>query len=394
MKNRKIALLLALCLLLGCLAGCTSTEVRSYTADSTDSSTNKYAAAVDAYKSGKQVLAVSGSPVYWNEYAYWLCASVSSYESYFGTITDWSAVYDEETGQTVAEAITEAALSSIKQYHVIEAKAEENGVEFGADGEAYVAQSKADAISQIAGDDGTEADLEEYLADYYVDMDLFEYQSKVQYLYTQLLTKLFGENGSAMSDADVQAYADENGYMTAKHILFKTTDDSGADLSDEEKAAKKAEAEAAVTQLRAVSDTAERETLFDTLMNEKSEDTGLATYPNGYCFASGQMYEAFETACAALGEYEVSDVVETDAGYHVILRLPTTPDDVVSVDSDGASQTLRYTAAAESYSSLLTGWIDEAEVTWEPAFETIDYATVFTPRESFWEKLDVFGWFN
>lgn len=393
MKNRKIALLLALCLLFGCLAGCSSTEIRSYTEDNADSSTNKFAAAVDAYKSDKQVMTISGTPVYWNEYAYWLCTMVTHYENYFGTITDWNATYDETTGQTVAEAITEVTLDGLKQYHVIEAKAAENGIELGEEGEAYLENIMTQSIQQTIGEDGTEQELEAYLAGYYVDLDLFEYQNKIQYFYTALMEQLFGEDGSALSDDDLNAFISDNGYMTAKHILFKITDDSGTELSDEEKAAKKQQAEAAAAQLKAESDQTKRVELFDSIMNEKSEDPGLASYPDGYCFGSGQMYEVFENACAALGEYEVSDVVESTAGYHVILRLPTTPDDLV-VNNSGTAQTLRYAAAASSYDALLNGWMDEAEVVWEPEFETIDYATVFTPKESFWKKLDVFGWFD
>lgn len=394
MKNRKIALLLALCLLLGCLAGCSSTEVRSYTEDDTDASTNKFAAAVKAYKPGKQVMTISGTPVYWNEYAYWLCSMVSGCENYLGEITDWNAVYDETSGQTVAEAIQEATLNNIKQYHVIEAKAAENGIELDEACKAYMEDVKTKSIQQAAGEDGTEEDLEKYLAGYYVDMDLFEYQNKIQYFYSALMEKLYGEDGSALSDDDLNAFIADNGYMTAKHILFKTTDDSGAALSDEDKAAKKQQAEAVAAQLKAETDQTKRVELFDAIMNEKSEDPGLANYPNGYCFKPGQMLEQFEAGCEELEEYAVSGVVETTAGYHVILRLPTTPDDVVSLASDGTAQTLRYTAAVSSYDALLNGWCDEAEVVWEPAFETIDYAAVFTPKESFWQKLDVFGWFD
>lgn len=394
MKTRKIALLLALCLLLGCLAGCGSTEIRSSTEDKADASTNKFAAAVKAYKPNKQVMTVDGTPVYWNEYAYWLCTAATSYENYFGEITDWNAIYDEQTGQTVSGTVAEAAMGSIKQYHVIEAKAAENGVTLGEEGEAYLETVKTQSIQQVVGEDGTEQDLEDYLAGYYVDLDLFDYQNKIQYLYTALMNHLYGENGSALSEDDLNAFLAENEYVTVKHILFKTTDDSGEALSDEDKAAKKQEAEATAAQLKAETDQTKRVELFDTLMNENSEDPGLASYPNGYCFTSGQMLEAFETASKALEEYAVSDVVETTAGYHIILRLPTTPDDVVNVGSDGSTQTLRYAAAAANYDALLNGWMDEAEVVWEPAFETIDYAAVFTPKESFWQKLDVFGWFH
>ena len=69
-----------------------------------------------------------------------------------------------------------------------------------------------------------------------MDLDLFKYFTKTQYLYNGLASKLFGENGANISDEDVQEYAEANSYMTAKHILFKTKDDSGTALSDADKA--------------------------------------------------------------------------------------------------------------------------------------------------------------
>jgi len=99
MKTRITALLLALVMAVCCLTGCTSTRVRSYSEESSDASTDKYAAALDAYKSNKKVMTINGSPVYWNEYAYFLCAIMANMERYGMQITDWSDVYDESTGK-------------------------------------------------------------------------------------------------------------------------------------------------------------------------------------------------------------------------------------------------------------------------------------------------------
>ena len=226
-----------------------------------------------------------------------------------------------------------------------------------------------------------------------MDLDLFKYFTKTQYLYNSLASKLFGENGANISDEDVQEYADANSYMTAKHILFKTTDDSGAALSDADKAAKKQQAEQVAAQIKAVTDPEKRVELFDQLMEQYNEDTGESSYPHGYCFTSGTMVTEFEDACKALEPYEVSGVVEGRHGYHVILRMPIQGDDLV-MSSDGSQQTLQMLVAQDQLGSLLTGWVDEADISWEPKFRSIDYAAVFTPKQSFWKRLDVFDWFE
>ena len=318
---------------------------------------------------------------------------------------------------------------------------------FDAAGEQFVQDTVDQTIRNVVGDGGTEAELNEKLRSYYMDLDLFKYFTKTQYLYNGLASKFFGENGANISDEDVQEYVDANDYMTAKHILFKTTDDSGTALSDDEKAAKKQQAEQVAAQVKAVTDPEKRVELFDQLMEQYNEDTGERSYPHGYCFTSGTMVTEFEEACKALEllqqlrasddpialfdelmnensedtglaanpdgyttskgamvpefeqaalalkEGEISDVVESDYGYHIILRMPTQGDDLV-MSSDGSQQTLRMLVAQEQLGSLLTGWVDEADISWEPKCSSIDYAAVFTPKESFWKRLDVFDWFE
>ena len=393
MKTRITALLLALVMAVCCLTGCTSTRVRSYSEESSDASTDKYAAALNAYSSGKKVMTINGSTVYWNEYAYFLCAIMANMERYGMQITDWSAVYDESTGETYTDIMTKSVVNNIAWNHLIETKAAENGVTFDAAGEQYVQDTIDQTIQNVVGDGGTEAQLNEKLRSYHMDLDLFKYFTKVQYLYNALAEKLFGADGASITDEDVQEFAEANSYTTAKHILLKTIDDSGKAIADDEKAAKKQKADKIAAQLKAVTDPQQRAERFDELMAEYNEDTGESSYPHGYCFTSGTMVTEFEDACKALGTYEVSGVVESQHGYHVILRMPTQGDDLV-MSSDGSQQTLRMLVAQEQLSSLLTGWVDEADISWEAKFRSIDYAAVFTPKQSFWKRLDVFDWFE
>ena len=292
MKRRTVALLLSLVMAVCCLSGCTSTRVRSYTEESGNAATDKYAAAVSAYGSNKKVMTVNGSPVYWNEYAYFLCAILANMERYGMQVSDWSAVYDESSQSTYADLMTESIVNNIAWNHLIEVKAAENDVTFDAAGEQFVQDTVDQTIRNVVGDGGTETELNEKLRSYYMDLDLFKYFTKVQYLYNALAEKLFGADGASITDDDVQEFAETNSYTTAKHILLKTIDDSGKAIADDEKAAKKQKADKIAAQLKAVTDPEQRAARFDELMAEYNEDTGENSYPHGYCFTSGSMVTA------------------------------------------------------------------------------------------------------
>ena len=94
-----------------------------------------------------------------------------------------------------------------------------------------------------------------------------------------------------------------------------------------------------------MTDPDKRVELFDQLMEQYNEDTGESSYPHGYCFTSGTMVTEFEDACKALEPYEVSGVVESQHGYHVILRMPIQGDDLVM---SSAGWTRRTSAGSRS----------------------------------------------
>jgi peptidyl-prolyl cis-trans isomerase C len=119
--------------------------------------------------------------------------------------------------------------------------------------------------------------------------------------------------------SDIQKFYDENPsqfeepeMVRASHILLSTRDAvSGKELSDEQKAAKRKLAEDLLKRARAGED-------FARLAKENSEDPGSKDKGGEYKFPRGQMVKEFETAAFALNTNQVSDIVTTQFGYHII----------------------------------------------------------------------------
>jgi len=89
----------------------------------------------------------------------------------------------------------------------------------------------------------------------------------------------------------------------------------------------------------------ERATAASERLNEESDDnkrhaamkseigkapfvSGYSTTGNGIYFTHGQMGDAYESAAFGLETYGVSDVIEVEHGYYVIMRLPKIEEDV------------------------------------------------------------------
>jgi len=69
---------------------------------------------------------------------------------------------------------------------------------------------------------------------------------------------------------------------------------------------------------------------FSTLIMMYGEDPGMQSYPNGYTFIVGDMVEPFEAAVLDLEIGEISGIVRTDFGYHIIMRVEPDPDNVMT----------------------------------------------------------------
>ena len=199
----------------------------------------------------------------------------------------------------------------------------------------------------------------------------------------EIRLKHYEEGGDRVpTDADVMEYVETVRQLySVKHILLLTKDmTTGTALEESVVAEKKAQAEDLLAQLRASDDAA---ALFDQLMHAHSEDVGLESYPDGYLAVElGSMVAPFEEASLALEVGEISDIVESDYGYHIILRLP------LEVDPDDYR---------DAHITRLLGldqeqWLADYEVKTTQAYDDIGpasfYATLTTLRTAINDEME------
>lgn len=189
-----------------------------------------------------------------------------------------------------------------------------------------VAQEVEKQYASVADQLGSEEMVNHTMWVQLLNRDLLTYLNGSTDLYGQLRELYYGEDsGGYPTDAEVNAYLDETGQYRCKHILLATVDTETRQPLDEATIAqKKVEVDGLMAQLRAAEDPI---ALFDDLMNEYSEDPGLAENPDGYTTSRGEMVPPFEQAALALNVGEISEVVKSDLGYHIILRLPMNADE-------------------------------------------------------------------
>lgn len=120
------------------------------------------------------------------------------------------------------------------------------------------------------------------------------------------------------SEADLNKYYNDNKEafrkeeVKASHILISTQDAKGGELSEKDKANKKKEAQDVLAKIKAGED-------FAKLAKEYSDDPGSAKNGGdlGY-FGKGVMVPEFENTAFTLEKGKVSELVESQFGYHII----------------------------------------------------------------------------
>ena len=255
----------------------------------------------------KTVITVDGVKIPADEYSYYVGYMIDSYASYYG--------YEYFENDTNFNSILSYVNQVLKEHYVVYNWALEEGC-------ALTEEEKQEALQEIADLKATfetEEEYQEALAASHLNEALYEKLTLTDAVIDKFSDKIYNAETSKYAPAaeDVETLGAENGIIASKHILLLTGDDADENAKQLELA-------------NELLDRIKNGEDFDELMNEYSEDTGLATNPDGYTFMPGEMVDEFYDATVALEVGEVSGIVPSSYGYHIIKRIEPDREETVN----------------------------------------------------------------
>lgn len=200
--------------------------------------------------------------------------------------------------------ITDDVLKSLKKTYAMFKLADEYKIELTDEDDAYIDEYIAQSKEGMTDDEYLSSLDEAYMTE-----ELYRFVMEVQQLEYLVYSHIINdENGILRFTDDDLTKAVKSDFVRASHILFTYK-------NDEEKTEAQKDAEAVLEKLKNGED-------FEKLKEEYSDDPALKGNSDGYYFTHGEFETDFEYTAFALKEGEISEVISTPVGYHIVKRLP------------------------------------------------------------------------
>lgn len=278
--NRTQKSLLLFCLLLFFLSGCKG----------------EYSQIVFYSDFGKnEVFRIENMKCILPEMMIYLTATQNRYESVYGTQI-WEANLD---GITMEENMKEMVLAQISQMKAMNLLAGEEKVELTKEEKEKAERAAEEFFSSLE-----EAEVKLLSAQ----------KSQIETMYQEyaLANKVYDH---VVKDVNPEVSDDEARTITVEHILVKTY---SLNEQGEKVPLSQVKKREAYDRIREAEERIKEGESFETVAEEYNEDV-----QNTYSFRKGEMNLDFETTAFNLGKDEVSHVIETEYGYHLIKCIST-----------------------------------------------------------------------
>ena len=282
----------------------------------------------------------------------------------------------------------EQALEEFQTIKTLVEKAGENKIELNADDIANVDKQLEDASAQFESKEAFEEDIKNYG----LNLDQYKEILKMLALCDKFSAEFENLKLIETTDEETAIAFYNNNFLSAKHILISTVDENQSPLPAEEVTKKKAQAEEIVAKIKAGAD-------FESFYN-LSEDPGSKANPEGYTFLNTGsetlkdnemmismfqqtgapiMVPEFEQGTAALAEGEVSGIVESDYGYHIIKRLPLPAE---GEEVEQLKSLIIYVVDNVKYNGIVEGWKAELNQKTNKYYEVLEVEPYTPPAQT------------
>ncbi len=226
----------------------------------------------------------------------YLVNTQNQYENVYGT-SIWST---EHNGVTLEENVKETVLARIAQIKTMYLMAKDRGIELTEKETSQVQKAARAYFNSL-----NETEKEVTGATFETIEELYRELVMAQKVYDMII-----------KDINPEISDDEARIITVQHILIKTYNLDGEGnrivYSDKDKA------EAALRASEIREKVSEGKKSFEELATQYSQDKNIT-----YSFGKGEMDPAFEEAAFLLEKGQISEVIESGSGYHIIKCITT-----------------------------------------------------------------------
>lgn len=248
------------------------------------------------------IMTVDGEKLSAEEYLYWLAYDCEYLSSYAGDI-DWNETVVDNT--TYADYVKDEVTDTMKTYAIVRQMAEKGEITLSDEDIADLDAQRQQYIDYYGGEEGYLQQIQ-LLG---VSEEAFDKINSMYYLYARV-QEAYGNGSLRPSDEELQAFAKDNGLVSAK-LLFLSTEDMDKDDIQQYRDL----AQSYADKLKDAKD-------VDKLYAKFAEELGLADADGGQTFSADEAGEKLVAAVSELSDGAVSDVIETDSGFYVAIRMP------------------------------------------------------------------------
>ncbi len=214
-----------------------------------------------------------------------------------------AAYWTEETAAERSDEIFEKAFSSLRDQYAILSLAKKYGIERTDKAIEELVNGQVDAM--MSGYDSVSAYVADMTANYLTD-SAYRFLLTTNAVSEELYYAMLKAGDVEPDDAVIEPIIRGDAFVRVKQILIQN--DPGEDAAENLKKAEEAHKRAVAGED------------FDALVKEYGEDLYMFNNTDGYYICRGVWYREFEDAAFALDIGEVSGIIETAAGYSVLVR--------------------------------------------------------------------------